>query len=600
MEEAEVDGTPNSVDFGIVVALPLELEALLRHLGGIEKCEIANEDNCTYYVGSLGSKNSRAYSVVVTLSSSVGNVGAALSTRDLIARWAPTYVLMIGIAGGTKPDIQHHGDVLVTEEVLYYEHSKIKSGGAESRFTSMPANARLLDRARNFNDPKWSDRIKTPRPLGAGSPAPAVHFGPIASGEKVIASSEFVGSLLQMNSRIIGVEMETWGIAKATHSTPAVLGFLGIRGISDFADAKKGDDFQAYAAESAAAWTVSYLESAPVQTRSPDHSASAANPVQVGSDNVVLRWSGELGRRWRVEVNEDNRITTKINNRTQREKLTFRRHYDAEVTGRRANGTFRVKLLPKYLEVGTVRAEGSLSGVITSNNSPQVSSTGEMVAAEPVIRRTLDEMIQVQFVYEVSAQGVIVSAEASHNPFLTGKQDVGGGISEWEIWKWLTGIQDLPKWLGIVAFVELPTGAVRLGTKWHSNRKWNWMGLEMAGVSENRISRLDSHQGKGLVQVSERGRFGVDPRQMLDNLRAAFEVQEPAASLEFGHVPGTCFDIESDWTFDIAEGELVSRSLGKLSLDMEFTLSARMGQQVVSRNMRITSGGSTSLTWSRL
>lgn len=83
------------VDFGIVTALPLELEALLCHFDDHTKVTFAQSDTRTYYRGDLGTSRKGSYQVVATLLPRMGNVEAALATNDLIRLWHPRYVLMV-------------------------------------------------------------------------------------------------------------------------------------------------------------------------------------------------------------------------------------------------------------------------------------------------------------------------------------------------------------------------------------------------------------------------------------------------------------------------------------------------------------------------
>jgi len=93
---------------------------------------------------------------------------------------------------------------------------------------------------------------------------PSTFFGPIASGEKIFSASKKVKNLLEEVPKLIGVEMESAGVASAALSSVERTRFITIRGLSDFADSSKNDDWHSIAANSAAAWTFSFLKSAPL------------------------------------------------------------------------------------------------------------------------------------------------------------------------------------------------------------------------------------------------------------------------------------------------------------------------------------------------
>jgi nucleoside phosphorylase len=172
--------------------------------------------------------------------------------------------LVVGIAGGTRPEQQQYGDILVSESILYYEPQKLRPRGAEFRTQSLLPDPLLYDRALNFRN-GWVQKI--PTELLAHSAldrAPKVFFGPIASGEKVVADESFVSKLRNLQPKAVGIEMESAGVASAALASIFGTGFLAIRSISDFADHRKGDDWQELAAHSAAAWAVSFIKSSPI------------------------------------------------------------------------------------------------------------------------------------------------------------------------------------------------------------------------------------------------------------------------------------------------------------------------------------------------
>lgn len=76
--------------------------------------------------------------------------------------------------------------------------------------------------------------------------APHIHYGCILSGNRVIKSAHYRDSLVRSHNAI-AIEMEAAGIM---NKLPVGV----IRGISDFADAEKADEWQMYAAATAAAY----------------------------------------------------------------------------------------------------------------------------------------------------------------------------------------------------------------------------------------------------------------------------------------------------------------------------------------------------------
>src|SRR5439155_21896246 len=104
-------------DFGIVVALPIEREAVLKQLRSYSRVTYAQSDNRTYYRSVFETKAHNRYDIVTTLLPRMGNIDAALATNDMIWLWKPRYVLVIGIAGGVDNTRQRFGDVVVSESI---------------------------------------------------------------------------------------------------------------------------------------------------------------------------------------------------------------------------------------------------------------------------------------------------------------------------------------------------------------------------------------------------------------------------------------------------------------------------------------------------
>jgi bDLD-like protein len=93
---------------------------------------------------------------------------------------------------------------------------------------------------------------------------PQAFFGPVFSGEKVMADQAGIDALKLDWPKAIGVEMEGLGVAAASYRGGP--GFLIVKAVSDFADFAKNDDWQPYAAASAACFAVAVLRRASLDT----------------------------------------------------------------------------------------------------------------------------------------------------------------------------------------------------------------------------------------------------------------------------------------------------------------------------------------------
>lgn len=274
-----------SVDFAIVVALRKELDALLHYIPELKHINTEKGDVRSYYTAMIPTAGGGCYRIVATLLHSMGNLSAAHATADLIRRWNPRFVLVAGLAGGFKRYSQDFGDIAVSESIVYYELGKVGEDGISRRNKQFLADRTLLDGFLNLNDNSWRTRLPA-RPDGksADETIPKIHIGPIASGEKVIASAKEADSIRMLQPNVIAVEMESAGVASAAFSTLKKIGFITVRSICDFADNVKNDNWQTYAACSSASCLRAFIESRPV---APSEGAWPNQPIAPTKADII-------------------------------------------------------------------------------------------------------------------------------------------------------------------------------------------------------------------------------------------------------------------------------------------------------------------------
>ena len=256
-------------DFVIVTALEEELDAVLDKLPGCRKIPQAEDGIHIYYQGDLPVDGSIGkYRVIVTCLPGMGQILASAATKDVIARWHPHYIVLVGIAGGIAARNIQIGDILIPDLIVGYESQKLTRGNPQVRWKPQNADARLLNAGKNFARENWQERIKCKRP---GQGKSICHIGPIASGDKVIATGEVTGNLLNFWPNLIGVEMEALGVATAAFQSSDMPGFFMVRGVSDLADENKSsavvEEWRQYACDAAASFVIALLSSGPIPMR---------------------------------------------------------------------------------------------------------------------------------------------------------------------------------------------------------------------------------------------------------------------------------------------------------------------------------------------
>ncbi len=107
---------------------------------------------------------------------------------------------------------------------------------------------------------------------------PMIHFGPIASAN-IVLRDEILRDKLRRKHGIKAIEMESAGIVDATYSEGKY--YFTIRGICDYANLDKNDNWQDYAAIVAAAYTRSLIEF--IETIN-------TNNYSIGNDNDEMNY----------------------------------------------------------------------------------------------------------------------------------------------------------------------------------------------------------------------------------------------------------------------------------------------------------------------
>ncbi len=195
----------------------------------------------------------------------MGLTSAAILTTQMIMRFRPRLVVMVGIAAGTRSGGKQLGDVLVADPSVDYNSGKLVDDDGTQRLQPDPHPVGIAKRIRavllRYNEDtelfegfrrQWKGKLPDkPNRL---------HVGPVGAADQVINNPEKIKEIQLSWRKLIGLEMETYGVYRACEESPKpVPRHVAFKAVCDFAE-QKSDDWQGYAAFMAASFAVYFLK----------------------------------------------------------------------------------------------------------------------------------------------------------------------------------------------------------------------------------------------------------------------------------------------------------------------------------------------------
>jgi nucleoside phosphorylase len=197
--------------------------------------------------------------VIATSTNTMGMVATATLTTQIIELFHPQVIAMTGIAAGIEGEVAL-GDILIANPSWDSGSGKIKKDKKKDKkiFEFDIRQETLDDEIYHKVSDLGEDKVflnEIYNKFEGEKPGTYlnVHIGPIASGAAVIANSDIREEINVQNRKLIGIEMEIYGLYYAAkHSTNLKPQVLAIKSVCDFADENKADNYQKYAAYTSA------------------------------------------------------------------------------------------------------------------------------------------------------------------------------------------------------------------------------------------------------------------------------------------------------------------------------------------------------------
>ena len=214
------------------------------------KAKTFPNDDQIYDAAEFENKGKKC-SVVHAKIPEMGMTAAAATAMKVIFTFRPRYLIMVGIAAGVaKTDIeeQMYGDVIVPDIVWNYSAGKFVS----------PDKAKIVYGDLGFLPRSTSESIPEEimpyirQAIESDENPCHVFIGPMACGSTVVASRELLEKQVYSQYRhTAGLDMESYAVVyDANHSNDPKPIPIIVKSVCDFADSKKSDDYQRFAAYS--------------------------------------------------------------------------------------------------------------------------------------------------------------------------------------------------------------------------------------------------------------------------------------------------------------------------------------------------------------
>ena len=274
------------VDYAIISFTSAEFNAMLSRFPTKSSIHLPTPRRA-YVFRQIATHTDKVVSVALVRTVTQGLTEAQNIATDIIEDLNPTCILASGIAGAAPSNDIYLGDVVLATYIHDFSLKASTPTGVEQATHGYPVHRQLgnliavlpsildpqgewgSDNALNcprprvnpedINDIKgsvaWKQKIKRSIEYHENRDRPTFVDGPIASSDELIKLETAAQSRQIVDRRILAVEMEAAGIAKACQRNIGSTPFLVVRAISDIVGLPRREAYTAYACNVAASFT---------------------------------------------------------------------------------------------------------------------------------------------------------------------------------------------------------------------------------------------------------------------------------------------------------------------------------------------------------
>ncbi len=257
---AEFIKNSNKYDVAIITALNIEFEQLLKTS---HWKKLNSNEPIVFYETVINTKDSNNIKIIAGNINQMGMQAAASVASKVLSLFNPSLLFIVGICAGIEENVKL-GDIIIANQIWDYESGK-KTEDSNGQFIFKPDNKLLptdigvLAKLTEFAN-KTKYRIEIYDEYQGSKPDAYfnVHFGSVGSGPYVLSSKNYMEELLKKDRKLIGIDMEGYGVYKAAQFHNGTKPIF-IKSVTDFGDIKKGDNFQQYASYISAKFVIEYI-----------------------------------------------------------------------------------------------------------------------------------------------------------------------------------------------------------------------------------------------------------------------------------------------------------------------------------------------------
>lgn len=261
---AKVSAATAALNYDYDIAIINAVETEFHAVKALSKDwnRVAVQSDSTSYFETTFSKDDKQFRVVAACAHQMGMNASAVLSLKMIHNFRPKYLFMTGIMASVKDITSHgYGDIIVADESWDGGAGKITED--ENGITvflptanHIRLNTDISQKIRSIKDnPTLLRSIKDKwKPNSVPNTELTVHIGSVTSVAGVIENKAIIDELKKQDRKLLGLEMETFGMyySAANCSHPKPLAAISLKSISDFANTSKNDLYQSYASYTSA------------------------------------------------------------------------------------------------------------------------------------------------------------------------------------------------------------------------------------------------------------------------------------------------------------------------------------------------------------